>query len=451
MYVLYFYSYLQLIKSYSHGNSVILGDEMGLGKTLQTIAFLGWLTYHQHVSGPHLIIVPLSVIANWMNEFKRFLPQMRVLKLHSSDPNERDRVRKFVLPQLHEQYDVVVTTYEMVKNPKLRHALVTSIYWRYVILDEGHLIRHEDCIIAETVRKLHSERCLLLTGTPLQNNLHELWSLLNFLQPDLFRSAKRFDECFNITHSTKHYINKELLLKVHSLLKPFMLRRIKLDVEQTVPPKIEKKILCPLTPTQVFWYKRFLLRESTLLMQLESESAAAAVTANAKPAGKLSHSSTDNSSHVSGPNNENSANAESTEPVVNQSRWQRLRAIYMQLRKVCNHPFLFNEADPHPEYTDESIIEASGKLKVMDRLLNKLHAAGHRVVIFSQFTRVLDIIGDYLSFRGYEFCRLDGSSNRVQRQISINMFNAKNTTLFAFIMSTRAGGLGVNLQTADTV
>ena len=123
----------------------------------------------------------------------------------------------------------------------------------------------------------------------------------------------------------------------------------------------------------------------------------------------------------------------------------------MQLRKVCNHPFLFEEADPHPEYTDESIIEASGKLKVMDKLLSKLHAAGHRVVIFSQFTRVLDIIGDYLNFRGYDFCRLDGSSNRVQRQISINMFNAKNTTLFAFIMSTRAGGLGVNLQTADTV
>lgn len=384
--------------------------------------------YEQHVSGPHLVIVPLSVISNWMNEFRRFLPQMRVLKLHSSDPDEKERLRKEILPQLHEKYDVVITTYEMIKNPKLRYSLVSSIFWRYVVLDEGHLIRHEDCIIAETVRKLHSERCLLLTGTPLQNNLHELWSLLNFLQPDLFKSAQRFDECFNITHSTKHYINKELLMKVHSLLKPFMLRRIKLDVERTVPPKIEKKILCPLTPTQVFWYKRFLLRESTLLMQLESETAAAA------------NNTTDNNTVVT-----------TTEPTMNSSRWQRLRAVYMQLRKVCNHPFLFEEADNHPEYTDESIIEASGKLKVLDKLLNKLHSAGHRVVIFSQFTRVLDIIGDYLNFRGYEFCRLDGSSNRVQRQISINMFNAKNTTLFAFIMSTRAGGLGVNLQTADTV
>jgi SWI/SNF-related matrix-associated actin-dependent regulator of chromatin subfamily A member 5 len=132
-------------------------------------------------------------------------------------------------------------------------------------------------------------------------------------------------------------------------------------------------------------------------------------------------------------------------------RWKKLRALFMQLRKVCNHPFLFPEADLNPNYTDESIVEVSGKMLILDRLLEKLQYGGHRVVIFSQFTQVLDIIGDYLSYRGYEFCRLDGSTNRVQRQISINSYNAKNSSIFAFIMTTRAGGLGVNLQTADTV
>jgi SWI/SNF-related matrix-associated actin-dependent regulator of chromatin subfamily A member 5 len=125
--------------------------------------------------------------------------------------------------------------------------------------------------------------------------------------------------------------------------------------------------------------------------------------------------------------------------------------LYMQLRKVCNHPFLFDEADPEPGFTTESIVEAAGKMQVMDRLLLKLYEAGHRVVIFSQFTKVLDIISDYLSYRGFQHCRLDGSTNRVQRQVNINSFNAANSPIFAFIMSTRAGGLGVNLQTADTV
>lgn len=411
----------------SKANNSNIADEMGLGKTLQTISFLGWLKFDAGIDGPFLVVVPLSVLSNWCVEFKRFLPQMRVLKLHSADVEERENLKRSLCQDLLSCWDVVVTTYDMAKNPEMKHALISSVYWRVVVLDEGHVVRNENTIISGVVRRMHFEHAILLTGTPLQNNLHELWSLLNFLHPDIFRSAERFDACFNITNSQR-IIDKNMLLKVHSMLKPFMLRRIKADVEKTVPPKVEKKVLCPLTPTQIYWYKKFLLKDSSLLIQFEFENAASAEKA-------LNGADT----------------SEENVPPTQKSRWRRLQMLFMQLRKVCNHPFLIEDADPHPDYTDLSIIHASGKLQVLDRLLMKLKLNGHRVVIFSQFTSILDILSDYLELRGFNFCRLDGSTNRVQRQISINSFNASKSPLFAFLLSTRAGGLGVNLQTADTV
>ena len=137
---------------------------MGLGKTLQTIAFLGWMKFVQNLNGPFLIIVPLSVLSNWLNEFKRFLPNMRVLKLHTSDSNERKRLKKEVLPNILNEYDVVLTTYDIIKTKDMKNMLISRIYWRYIVLDEGHIVRHEETIIAETVRKLHFENVLLLTG-----------------------------------------------------------------------------------------------------------------------------------------------------------------------------------------------------------------------------------------------------------------------------------------------
>lgn len=405
------------------------------GKTLQTISFLGWLRFEQKCPGPYLVVVPLSVLSNWDNEFKRFLPDMRVLKLHSSDSKEKDRMRKEMLHSVYNKYDVVITTYDILKSAELTNVLISRIYWKYVVFDEGHILRHEKTTIAATARRMHFEYVILLTGTPLQNDLHELWSLLNFLQPDIFISSAKFDECFNISNGNGNNTNKRsqidynLLLKAHAMLKPFMLRRIKNDVAN-LPKKIEKKILCPLTPMQTLWYKRLLLQESALLLQVEkSVEGAAAVAASDGSASRPKEDS----------------------KALQKERRKKLKALYVQLRKVCNHPFLFEEADEHPEWTDDSIIAASGKLLILDRLLQKLKEKNNRVVIFSQYTRVLAIIGDYLAYRGYEFCRLDGSTNRVQRQISINMFNAKNSPYFAFIMTTRAGGLGVNLQTADTV
>lgn len=406
---------------------------MGLGKTLQTISFLGYLKHILHVKGTSLIIVPLSVLSNWMNEFRRFLPSFRVLKLHSSDSNERERMKKEDLVNMTEKYDCVITTYEMVKTAKMHHILVSSMHWRYVVLDEGHIIRNECTIIADTVRKMHFEHVLLLTGTPLQNNLHELWSLLNFLEPNIFSNSKVFDECFDIGAKDKYKIDQEMLLKVHHMLNPFLLRRIKSEVEKNIPLKIEKKVMCPLTQVQVHWYKTILMKDRSLFEQM-----------------KILGDDDDLLLNGSDSDEEDERKKEE-ELVKRRIDVKKLQAMYMQLRKCCNHPYLFANADPDPGFTDERIIEASGKLHVLDRLLIKLRANGHRVVIFSQFTSVLDILNDYLEYREIPFCRLDGQTNRVQRQIDINRYNAPNSHLFAFIMSTRAGGLGVNLQTADTV
>ena len=280
------------------------------------------------------------------------------------------------------------------------------------------------------------------------------------MHPEIFTCPKLFDKAFDISKSKSYGVNKDLLLKVHDMLKPFMLRRIKANVEKNLPLKIEKKILCPLTPLQIFWYKRFLLKENSLLEKLELEHYSQNSNSNLKNKKNtnknisISTTSTDTKyiSIKSDDNDNNEENEEATTAITNKNTWKKFHMLYMQLRKVSNHPFLFDECNTMTEgIIDESIIEASGKLQVLDKLLEKLQLSGHRVVIFSQFTKVLDIIGDYLTYRNYNYYRLDGSTNRVLRQAYINKFNAKNSNVFAFIMSTRAGGLGVNLQTADTV
>ena len=390
------------------GVNAILADEMGLGKTLQTIAFLAHLKFARGIGGPHLIICPLSVLSAWMSEIRRFCPSMRALKLHSSDQEERKRLMTS-LASAGSDVDCVVTTYEMAKSPETARCL-SMTWWRYLVIDEGHVIKNDASLISQSVRKVHFAHALLLTGTPLQNNLHELWALLNFLYPEVFPNSDAFDDAFELS---KNQVDNAQLVAASSLLQPFMLRRTKTEVEKGLPPKLETTISCPLSEMQLFWYKRLLLRDSSLLKQLEADNA------------------------------EQSA--------AGGTDWKKLSSLLMQLRKCCNHPFLFpGVGASSDESYPEELIEGSGKFQLLDRLLAKLHAGGHRVVLFSQFTSTLDLLGDLLTTRGYKFCRLDGQTNRVQRQVDINAFNMVGSTRFCFLMSTRAGGLGINCQTADT-
>ena len=406
-----------LVTMHDRGCSCILADEMGLGKTLQTIAFLSYLKHKRKLDGPSLVICPLSVLSSWKKEFKSWCPQMRVVQLHSADMQERERLKKQVINDI-KTFDVVITTYEMAKSPNMRHALSTGIWWRYVILDEGHKIKNEMSDISTHVAKIHSQGRLLLTGTPLQNNLHELWALLRYLHPDTFDDSSSFDTAFDLT---KSLCDEAKLGEAHKLLRVFQLRRVKSEVEARLPDRHEMKIVVPLSEDQKFWVEQLLSRDAEIL------AAAAQQVQGGVPA----------MSATTGEDN----------------LWKRLNNLLMQLRKVCNHPFQMPGAEPQwdGKWTDESIVQASGKMQVLDKLLPQLKAAGNRVVLFSQFQSMLDIMEDYLLMRGYEYVRLDGSTCRVQRTLDLRVFNAKNSRVFIYIMSTRAGGLGINAQTADSV
>ena len=394
---------------FDQGCSCILADEMGLGKTLQSISFLACIKEMRQANGPHLVVCPLSVLSSWMDELQKWAPSFRVVRLHSGDENERTRLRKEVVPNT-ESYDVAVTTYEMACNPAFNVTLTQKVYWRCLVLDEGHRVKNEETAAHQVLKRIKRQHTLLLTGTPIQNNLHELYAILSFLHPDIFTSSEPFDKAFNL-NTSEHKVDSDLLEKAHFLMRPFILRRVKGEVEVSLPPKTETKIMCPLSEAQTFWYRRLLLREATALQSLEK----------------------------------------ATKGEGGADNFQKLNSLLMQLRKCCNHPFLFSGTDvPEEGVSVEELINASGKLAVLDRVLQKLKEGGHRVVLFSQFTSMLDILQDFLTLRGHTYARLDGSTNRVQRSIDIAAFNRPDSPMFAFLLSTRAGGLGVNLQTADT-
>eukprot|EP00611_Tribonema_gayanum_P023708 TRINITY_DN5050_c0_g1_i1.p1 TRINITY_DN5050_c0_g1~~TRINITY_DN5050_c0_g1_i1.p1 ORF type:complete len:1003 (+),score=418.58 TRINITY_DN5050_c0_g1_i1:2044-5052(+) len=398
-----------------HGCSAILGDEMGLGKTLQTIAFLGHLKWDLHLKGASLIVCPLSVLTTWLDEFKAWCPDLRVARLHSSAITEREHLKKAVLGNL-EEYDAVITTYEMCTGD-LKHLLSRMHVWRYVVLDEGHKIKNEEAMISQVVRRIRCQGKLLLTGTPLQNNLHELWALLNYLLPDTFKDSAPFDKAYDVNTGQ---VEEKMLASVHFVLAPFILRRLKSEVETSLPPRGVIEVSVPLTKAQHFWYRQLLQRDSDVLQRLEGSA-----TATTNEDGVV------------------------LAPAGND--WKRLQSLMMQLRKCCNHPYLFPGADPDPEAIDEGLVRASGKMVLLDRLLPRLKARGHRVCLFSQFTSTLDLVQDYCTLRGYRFRRIDGSVNRVRRAISIAEFQKQGSKVFIFIMSTRAGGLGITLTSADTV
>ncbi|XP_017205224.1 probable global transcription activator SNF2L1 isoform X4 [Oryctolagus cuniculus] len=396
-----------LISLYENGVNGILADEMGLGKTLQTIALLGYLKHYRNIPGPHMVLVPKSTLHNWMNEFKRWVPSLRVICFVGDKDARAAFIRDEMMPG---EWDVCVTSYEMVIKEK---SVFKKFHWRYLVIDEAHRIKNEKSKLSEIVREFKSTNRLLLTGTPLQNNLHELWALLNFLLPDVFNSADDFDSWFD----TKNCLgDQKLVERLHSVLKPFLLRRIKTDVEKSLPPKKEIKIYLGLSKMQREWYTKILMKDIDVL----------------NSSGKMDK--------------------------------MRLLNILMQLRKCCNHPYLFDGAEPGPPYTtDEHIVNNSGKMLVLDKLLAKLKEQGSRVLIFSQMTRLLDILEDYCMWRGYEYCRLDGQTPHEEREDkflevellgqreAIEAFNVPNSSKFIFMLSTRAGGLGINLASADVV
>ncbi|KAG0318700.1 hypothetical protein BGZ97_003417 [Linnemannia gamsii] len=386
-----------MISLYKNGINGILADEMGLGKTLQTISFLGYLKHIQGVHGPHLVIVPKSTLHNWKSEFNKWLPDANVFLLHAHKEERGEMIQSRLLTQ---DFDVCLTSYDICLLEKTH---LKKFAWQYIVIDEAHRIKNENSQLSQIIRAFNSKNRLLITGTPLQNNLHELWALLNFLLPDVFSSSEDFDSWFENQGGDQDKVVQQL----HKVLRPFLLRRIKSDVEKSLLPKKEVNLYVGLTPMQRQWYQRI----------LEKDIDAVNGAAGSKREGKT-----------------------------------RLLNIVMQLRKCCNHPYLFDGAEPGPPYTTEQhIIDNAGKMVVLDKLLKRMKEQGSRVLLFSQMSRVLDILEDYCVFRGYEYCRIDGQTNHEDRVTAIDEYNKPDSSKFIFLLTTRAGGLGINLVTADIV
>ncbi|ETS81070.1 ISWI chromatin-remodeling complex ATPase ISW2 [Pestalotiopsis fici W106-1] len=385
-----------MISLHENGISGILADEMGLGKTLQTISFLGYLRHIMDIKGPHLVAVPKSTLDNWKREFEKWTPEVNVLVLQGAKDERHALINERLVD---EKFDVCITSYEMILREKSH---LKKFAWEYIIIDEAHRIKNEESSLSQVIRMFNSRNRLLITGTPLQNNLHELWALLNFLLPDVFGDADAFDQWFSGQDQDQDTVVQQL----HRVLRPFLLRRVKADVEKSLLPKKEVNLYLGMSDMQVMWYKKILEKDIDAV----------------NGAGGKRESKT------------------------------RLLNIVMQLRKCCNHPYLFEGAEPGPPYTtDEHLVFNSGKMAIMDKLLARLQKQGSRVLIFSQMSRLLDILEDYCVFREFKYCRIDGGTAHEDRIAAIDEYNKPGSEKFVFLLTTRAGGLGINLTSADIV
>ncbi|KAG1457849.1 hypothetical protein G6F56_006523 [Rhizopus delemar] len=400
-----------MVSLYNNHLNGILADEMGLGKTIQTISLITYLIEKKRQNGPFLIIVPLSTLTNWTLEFEKWAPAVKKI-VYKGPPNARRELQNEIR---YGDFQVLLTTFEYIIKDR---PILSKIKWLHMIVDEGHRMKNTNSKLTVALRQHYSTKYrLILTGTPLQNNLPELWALLNFILPKIFKSVKSFEEWFNTPFNNqgvadKVALNEEeqllIIKRLHKVLRPFLLRRLKRDVEAELPDKVERVIKCKLSPLQSHLYIQ-MKRNGTLYTSDSSK-------------GK---------SGVKGLNN-----------------------TIMQLRKICNHPFVFEEVESlvNPSgMSNDLLYRVSGKFELLDRMLPKLQQTGHRVLIFFQMTQVMSIMEDFLNYRGFSYLRLDGSTKSDDRSELLRLFNDPSSPYFVFLLSTRAGGLGLNLQTADTV
>lgn len=397
-----------MISLYNNHLNGILADEMGLGKTIQTISLISYLMEKKNQNGPYLVIVPLSTMTNWSMEFEKWAPG--IIKYEYKGGMASRKPLQEILR--HGRFNVLLTTYEYAVKDR---AFLSKFKWTYLIVDEGHRMKNSSSKLSIVLTQYYSCKFrLILTGTPLQNNLPELWALLNFLLPHVFNSCTTFEEWFNTPFANtgeKMELNEEEVLliirRLHKVLRPFLLRRLKKDVEAELPDKVEVILKCPMSALQQSLYQ--------------------SIT-------KSSGLGTSDSKKERG--------------------FRRLNNTIMQLRKICNHPFVFEEVEAalNPYRVNNDLLyRVAGKFELLSRILPKFAATGHKVLMFFQMTQVMTIMEDFLSMFGYKYLRLDGSVKAEDRTDLLEKFNQPDSPYFVFLLSTRAGGLGLNLQSADTV
>ncbi|XP_052035624.1 chromodomain-helicase-DNA-binding protein 1-like [Apodemus sylvaticus] len=380
-----------LVHCFHSQNGCILGDEMGLGKTCQTIAFLVYLVGRLNDEGPFLILCPLSVLSNWKEEMERFAPGLSCVT-YTGDKEERACLQQDLRQE--SGFHVLLTTYEICLKDA---SFLKSFSWSVLAVDEAHRLKNQSSLLHRTLSEFSVVFRLLLTGTPIQNSLRELYSLLCGVEPKLFcrEQVEDFVQRYQDIEKESKSANE-----LHRLLQPFLLRRVKAQVATELPKKTEVVIYHGMSALQKKYYKAILMKD---LDAFENETA----------------------------------------------KKVKLQNILTQLRKCVDHPYLFDGVEPEPFEVGEHLVEASGKLHLLDRLLAFLYSGGHRVLLFSQMTHMLDILQDYMDYRGYSYERVDGSVRGEERHLAIKNFGKQ--PIFVFLLSTRAGGVGMNLTAADTV
>lgn len=406
-----------MVSLYNNRLNGILADEMGLGKTIQTLGLIAHLMERKTNPGPYLIIVPLSTISNWEMEFARWAPAIRVV-VFKGDAKSRKRIYEDIIEK--KSFNVCLVTYEYVVRGK---NFLKRVEWQHLIIDEGHRIKnHESRLSFVLHTHYRSRNRLLLTGTPLQNSLTELWALLNFLLPNVFKSAESFESWFAAPFANMSVQNaapaeqnaqlteEESLLiirRLHQVLRPFLLRRMKSDVlrmGEQLPEKQEHVILCDMSAWQRYMYVKIVKSDRLLFTDKHGR-----------------------------------------------QRYDKLPNPAVQLRKCVNHPYLFFPDHASRIVDSPALFRSSGKFDMLDSIITKLLRTGHRLLIFNQMTKVVDLQERLLRYRNIPFYRLDGGTGTDDRRDMVIDFNRDDSDVNVFLLTTRAGGLGVNLQTADSV
>ncbi|TKY65425.1 ATP-dependent helicase BRM [Spatholobus suberectus] len=408
-----------MLSLYNNKLNGILADEMGLGKTVQVMALIAYLMEFKGNYGPHLIIVPNAVMVNWKSELYTWLPSVSCI-FYAGGKDYRSKL--FSQEIMAMKFNVLVTTYEFIMYDRSR---LSKIDWKYIIIDEAQRMKDRDSVLARDLDRYRCHRRLLLTGTPLQNDLKELWSLLNLLLPEVFDNKKAFHDWFSKpfqkegpTQNTEDdWLETEkkviIIHRLHQILEPFMLRRRVEDVEGSLPPKISIVLRYKMSAVQSAIYDWV---KSTGTLRLDPEGEKSKIQKN---------------------------------PLYQAKEYKTLNNRCMELRKTCNHPCL-----NYPllsELSTDLIVKSCGKLWILDRILIKLQRTGHRVLLFSTMTKLLDILEDYLNWRRLVYRRIDGTTNLEDRESAIMDFNSPDSDSFIFLLSIRAAGRGLNLQSADTV
>jgi len=375
---------------------------MGLGKTVQTVAFMNWLRHDRQQQGPFIVVVPLSTMPSWAETLDYWTPDVNYV-VYNGNETARNIIKQYELlidgNARRAKFNVLLTTYEYILAEA---SFLSQIKWQFMAIDEAHRLKNRESQLYAKLLDFKAPSRLLITGTPMQNTLGELSALMDFLMPGAITIEENMD-----------LQSEEAGAKIAELtdaIQPYMLRRTKNKVENDLPPKTEKIIRVELSDVQLEYYKNILTRNYAALNQ------------------------------------------------GSKGQKQSLLNIMMELKKASNHPFMFPNAEDRilagsdrREDLLKALITSSGKMMLLDQLLTKLKKDKHRVLIFSQMVKMLDILGDYLHLRGHHFQRLDGTIAAGPRRMAIDHFNAPDSNDFCFLLSTRAGGLGINLMTADTV